>query len=112
MKLCNLQEAHGRGAKLKGTDLTLAAAERSVFTDADFSGARLSWSKFDLANLAGSRFERAVIEETTLHGADMKQTRLNDAQMISTGYHLTQFYGATWTDGKLCKKGSVGFCQK
>lgn len=81
-----LQKANLRGAYLYQTNLRGA-----YLYQADLRGAELNWAYLQEANLLDADL-RGVVD---IDGADLDGAKLG---------------GATWTDGKICKEGSIGKC--
>jgi uncharacterized protein YjbI with pentapeptide repeats len=79
---CNL-----RGANLSGLDLSGCNLSRAQLVGTQLAGANLSG-----ANLTGANLIDANLSGANLAGADLS--------------------GARWTDGTVCKAGSVGECRK
>ncbi len=81
----NLLALNLRGANLAGTCLAGVNLERADLTEANLkravlSGANLTLASVQLANLDGARMDGAIFDDTV------------------------------WTDGHVCRKGSVGRC--
>lgn len=80
---------------LKGADLMLANLE----------GAHLHAANLQNANLMMSNMQKTNLVDADLSGANLQGANLNGAILIKT-----KFDGATWTDGRICAKGSIGKC--
>lgn len=89
-------------ANLAGQDLAGARLARANLGEANLRGAHLTG-----ADLSGAQLGDAVLSDADLTEANLTRTILTGAYMINT--NLT---GATWTDGTVCKAGSVGKCEK
>lgn len=54
----------------------------------------------------------ADMRGSDLRGADFRQATLYKALLPSPEmYHGADFSGAMWVDGRICKKGSIGYCR-
>lgn len=80
---------------LKGADLMLANLE----------GAHMHAANLQNANLMMSNLQKVNLVDADLSGANLQGANLNGAILIQT-----KFDGATWTDGRICAKGSIGKC--
>ena len=80
---------------LKGANLMLANLEGSHLHAANLQGANLMMSNMKKVNLL----------DADLRGANLRGANLLDAILIQA-----KFDGATWTDGRICAKQSIGKC--
>ena len=64
-----------------------------------FYGANLVRANFKNSDLRGVSFERAV-----LHGAIFQGANMEPIKFMGISYYTT------WYNGKVCEKGSIGFC--
>jgi hypothetical protein len=63
----------------------------------DLYGASLRWANLSGADLSGADLSGADLSGANLSGADLQGAKLS---------------GATWTDGRVCKMGSIGTCRE
>lgn len=80
-----------RGADLRGLNLN----------GANLEGANLLESNLEGASLTGANLEDASCEKANLLKARLDGVKLDGANLD----------GATWSDGRVCKEGSVGVCK-
>jgi Pentapeptide repeats (8 copies) len=85
-----------RGADLRGLDLNAANLE----------GANLMG-----ANLEGVNLESSILDDASCEKANLKNARLHGASIDHATFDEADLQGATWIDGKVCKKGSIGICK-
>lgn len=96
-----LNESNLLGANLSGADMAYAEITESDLSYTNLEGVRLIG-----ANLNHSDLRYANLKDADLSYADLSNTLLAGANMTNT-----KFDNAIWTDGTLCKKGSIGSCQ-
>lgn len=94
---CDLRAADLRGmeladANLEGANLMGANLTGVTLTDATLEDASLEKANFSKANLKGASLDHATIDDAVFTGADLQDM--------------------TWTDGKVCGRGSIGVCKK
>jgi len=90
-----------RGADLRGVDLA----------DANMEGINLM-----NAILEGVNMEDAILDDAGLEKANLRNAKMHGASMDHASIDETDFKGAdlqdaTWIDGKVCKRGSIGVCK-
>ena len=105
------------GADLRGASLAGAQLENASFNDArlegaDLSGASLVNCDFNNARLAGARLSHAQIVNADFMAADLSRADLSEARLINAELMDARLAGATWTDGRHCRQGSVGTCRR
>jgi uncharacterized protein YjbI with pentapeptide repeats len=93
----DLSNANLSGAKLTKTDLSNANLTGANLTEADLSN----------ANLFGANLTNANLLKANLFGANLTDANLTGAHMFGAN-----FSNALWTDGTICKEGSIGKCRK
>jgi hypothetical protein len=104
-------------ASLKATKICLGCDLRG----ADLRGANLKQGNLEGANLMGANLEGAdltdaVLEDASLEKANLKKAVLFGASLDHATVDGADFSGAnledaTWTDNRVCKKGSIGVCK-
>ncbi len=87
---------------LSGRDLAGVNLSKAHLGAANLRGANLSG-----ANLSGAQLGDAVLSDANLTNVDLRGANLAGAYMFETNLS-----GATWTDGTICKAGSIGRCEK
>lgn len=120
-----------RNANLAGKDLHDGNYDTARLDGANLAGANLTGSSMQVANLTKANLSKAKLVHTHLHaaqlmGADLSGADLDGATMTKTfamganfkGANLAHtslqgadFSGAIWTDGHVCKEGSIGGCR-
>lgn len=118
------------GADLAGRDMHDLSAASIRLDGANLQGANLENAILQLANLKGANLMVANLQNAHLHGvnlqnanlmmANLKKVNLLDADL--TGANLrganldgaiiikARFDNATWPDGRVCAKDSIGEC--
>jgi len=94
-------------APLANTTLTGANLERANLLSANMSGANLSG-----ANLSGANCMNASLTGARLVNANMRSTNLTGANLSGVNLYSADLSLAVWTDGTICKEGSIGTCKK
>jgi len=90
------------GAKLNNFDMEYADLSSANLSGADLSNSMMGNTNLTKANLSGANLSGANLGFANLSGADVSKASL-------TNVFLDQ---ATWTNGKMCKIGSVGKCKQ
>ena len=111
----DMRDATMATMRLDGANLQGANLQRAILQLANLKGANLM-----LANLEGAHMHASNLQNANLMLANMQRVNLLDADLSGsnlTGANLTgailikaKFDNATWTDGRICAKGSVGEC--
>ena len=92
-------------ADLSGANLTFAYMAGANLSGANLARAYISWGNLSNADLGGANLTVAFLGNTNLAGANLSGANLTRANLA--GVNLS---GATWTDGSKCREGSVGEC--
>jgi len=118
------------GIKAAGKDLHEASMASARLDDANLQGANLSRAILQLANLQNANLMLSNLEHAHLHAvnlqnanlmlanlqhanlldADLSGANLKGANIQGTIFIQAKLDGATWTDGRICAKGSKGEC--
>lgn len=101
-KTNNCKKCDLSGAKLNNLDLEYADLSSANLSGADLSNSMLSNANFSNANFSGANLSGANLSFANLSGANVSKANL-------TNIFLDQ---ATWTNGKMCKIGSIGKCKQ
>jgi uncharacterized protein YjbI with pentapeptide repeats len=96
----NLSEVDAYHAKFVSAMLIKTNFKQADLTEADFSRADLTG-----ANLTGAKLVNAKLFRVKAKGAIFKDADMKNANLLHG-----DFTGATWTDGRICKEGSIGRC--
>jgi len=100
---CNLSFADLTGGlNLSGANLSGANLSDAYLSGANLSGANLSGANLSDANLYGGMLARANLSGAILTNVYLYGVNLDNVNLSST----------TWIDGKKCKPGSIGVCNK
>lgn len=94
-------------APLANTNLTRANLERANLFSANLSKANLSG-----ANLSGANCMNASLPGASLVSANLKSANLTGANLSGANLSGANLSLAVWTDGLICKEGSIGTCKK
>jgi len=118
------------GLNAPGLDMNHASMEKMRLDDSKLQRANFSFAILQLANLKGADLMLANLESAHMHAANLQNANLMMANMQKvnlldadlSGANLqganlngailikAKFDGATWTDGRICAKGSIGRC--
>lgn len=100
MRNMDLAGARLVGAILIGADLAYSQLNLADLRRADLSNARMTGASLRGADLRGAR----------LAGADLSYANLSDARLEGVVLSETRFDNTIWTDGRVCRPGSVAQC--
>ncbi|MBL1140719.1 MAG: pentapeptide repeat-containing protein [Proteobacteria bacterium] len=101
-----LTEATLNGANLMGVNLSGADMAYAVIKSSD-----LSYANLERVRLIGANLTQTDIRYANLKNADLSYADLTGAQLAGADLSNAQFNNTIWTDGRQCKKGSVGSCR-
>ncbi len=120
-KNCHFINLNAENQNLESAILTDAIFNESVLlganlTAADMAYAEINKSDLSYANLEDARMIGTSLKQTDLRYANMKNADLSYADLsgaLLAGANMknTKFDNTIWSDGKVCKKGSIGSCQ-
>lgn len=96
-----LNESNLLGVNLSGADMAYAEIQSSDLSYANLEGVRL----------LGADLKQTDLRYSNLKNADLSYADLSGAMLAGANMSNANFENAIWTDGRLCKKGSVGSCQ-
>lgn len=109
------------GVDLSGADMTNMRLSRADLEGARLERADLSYSELAVARLRNARLGGAVLVGAALRGADLggadlaganlSYADLTGADLTGTNLSAATLDQAIWTDGSVCRPGSVGRCQ-
>ena len=118
-------EANLEGVDMHNASMPTMRLDRANLMRANLSGAILQLSNLQGAKLTFANLERAHLHAVNLQGADLKFANLSKASLLDADLRGADLLGAnldgtvliqaklddaTWTDGRICAKGSVGTC--
>ena len=78
----------------------------------DLTQAELAGDNLNGANVTNADLTGAVLTQTNLTGANLGGANLTGANVSSAILTGANFSLATWTDGTMCRNGSIGQCVK
>lgn len=105
MATMRLDGANLQGANLQRAILQLANLKGANLMLADLEGAHMHATNLQDANLMLANMQKVNLLDADLSGANLRGANLNGAILIKA-----KFDNATWTDGRVCAKGSIGEC--
>jgi uncharacterized protein YjbI with pentapeptide repeats len=108
----NLSQANLIHALLSGANLTGAGLGSADLTGANLAGVNLFQANLTGAVLCGVNLSRANLTGANLRGADLYGADLTGANLFQADLTGANLRGTTWTDGKVCKAGANGGCDK
>ena len=106
-KLSTLE--HKRG-NLRGSNFISANLYNSDINGANLSGTNLGRSNLKQTNLQGANLQGADLTRADLREAVLFEANLTGALLEDTKLIGTVLKGAVWTNGQICKDGSLGKC--
>ncbi len=77
---------------------------------ADLRGMNLGGANLEGANLLGANLEGANLEGANLEDASCEKVNLLKSRLDGIKLEGANLEDAIWSDGRVCKKGSVGSC--
>lgn len=106
----DLQAATLRNAFMAGSNLQASNLSNADIAYANLSLTNLKGTRFDGADLRGVNLRRADLRRASLVGADLSFADMTGANLTGANLEGTVLSNTIWTDGKICKQGSVGRC--
>ena len=111
----SLHKADLRGAilryvSMREADLSSAQLGRADMSYSKFSNANLSQADLRAASMVGAALDNATLVRSDLAGADLSQANLSGADLRGSDLQGAILDGAVWTNGRICRDGSVGHC--
>jgi uncharacterized protein YjbI with pentapeptide repeats len=106
MKSSNLKDAVLNESKLLGVNLS-----DSDMAYAEIRASDLSYANLERVRLIGANLEKTDLRYANLKDADLSYADLSGAKLAGANTINTRFDNTIWTNGQLCKKGSIGTCQ-
>ncbi len=112
---CDKQGIWLAGVNLSGAALARTRLNSAQLSEADLSYAKLPDADLSFANLTGAKLVSADLKNTDLSHAELREANLRyadlrGANLLDTGLQGAALDYATWSDGRVCKTGSVGQC--
>lgn len=101
----NLEKADLRNKDLRYKDLHGANLRAADLRGADLYGANLSGANLCCAKVKGTNFTSSDLTQANLSYIDFRGVMLIEVTLTKAF-----FENAIWTNGKRCKKGSIGKC--
>jgi uncharacterized protein YjbI with pentapeptide repeats len=96
-----LIEANLLGANLLNADMAYAEVKKSD----------LSYANLENVRLIGANLTQTDLRYANLKDADLSYADLTGALLAGANLSNAQFNNTIWTNGQLCKKGSIGSCR-
>jgi len=110
MNHASMEKMRLDGSKLQRANFSFAIMQLVNLKDADLMLANLENTHLHAANLQGANLMMANLQKSNLLDADLSGANLQGANLNGAILIKAKFDGATWTDGRVCAKGSVGKC--
>ena len=110
MNHASMEKMRLDGAKLQRANFSYAIMQLINLKGADLMLANLENTHLHAANLQGANLMMANLQKSNLLDADLSGANLRGANLNGAILIKTKFDGATWTDGRVCAKGSIGKC--
>ena len=105
MATMRLDGANLQGANLQRAILQLANLKGANLMMANLEGAHMHATNLQDANLMLANLQKVNLLDANLTGANLRGANLTGAILIKA-----RFDNATWTDGRICAKQSIGGC--
>jgi uncharacterized protein YjbI with pentapeptide repeats len=111
----SLRRITGLNLDASRSDVAKADFTYAVLTNASFAGANADDAKFASAALVGADLSAAKLTKVDLTNADLtnavlRRANLRGATLTGAVLDGADFSDATWTDGRICREGSIGRC--
>lgn len=110
MNHASMEKMRLDGAKLQRANFSYAIMQLVNLKGADLMLANLANTHLHAANLQGANLMMANLQKSNLLDADLSGANLRGANLNGAILIKAKFDGATWTDGRVCSKGSIGKC--
>ena len=107
----NLQSSILTDAKLNESNLLGVNLSGSDMAYAEIRASDLSYANLEGARLIGANLKKTDLRYANLKDADLSYADLSGALLAGANTINTRFDNTIWTNGQLCKKGSIGTCQ-
>jgi uncharacterized protein YjbI with pentapeptide repeats len=111
MKHSSMEKMRLDGAKLQRANFSYAIMQLINLKGADLMLANLEGAHLHAANLQKANLMLANMKKVNLVDADLSGANLQGANIMGAILIQAKFDGATWTDGRICAKGSIGECR-
>ncbi len=118
---CNFIKLNAENQNLELAILTDATLNESKLLGANLSGSNLayaeiaesdlSYANLESVRLIGANLKHTDLRYANLKDADLSYADLSNALLAGANMTNTRFDNAIWTDGQICKKGSIGSCR-
>ncbi len=95
-----LNESNLLGVNLSGADMAYAEITKSD----------LSYSNLENVRLIGANLQSSDLRYANLKNADFSFADLSNVLLAGADLSNVKFDNTLWTDGRICKKGSIGTC--
>lgn len=105
MTTMRLDKANLQGANLSHCILQLTSFKGANLMLVNFEGSHMHAVNLVNANLSMANLSKVNLMDADLSGANLLGANLNGAILLKA-----KFDNATWTDGRICAKGSIGKC--
>lgn len=110
MNHASMEKMRLDGSKLQRANFSFAIMQLVNLKGADLMLANLESAHMHAANLQGANLMMANMQKVNLLDADLSGANLQGANLNGAILIKAKFDGATWTDGRICAKGSIGEC--
>ncbi len=111
MKYSSMEKMRLDGAKLQRANFSYAIMQLINLKGADLMLANLEGAHLHAANLQKANLMLANMKKVNLVDADLSGANLQGANIMGAILIQAKFDGATWVDGRVCSKGSIGECR-
>ena len=102
-----LTDAKLNNAKLLGVNFSGSDMAYVEIVDSD-----LSYANLEGVRLIGSNLSKSDLRYANLKNADLSYANLTGAFLAGANMDNVQLSNTIWVDGQVCKKGSIGSCEK
>ena len=114
--LCAFDDAQLKGLRKSNNcvkcDLTNAKLGNLDLSYADLSSANLSGADLSNSTFYSANLSKADLTGANLTGANLYDANLTGANLSKANLARANLYNAVWTNGKTCRKGSLGECKQ
>ncbi|MCU7905399.1 MAG: pentapeptide repeat-containing protein [Candidatus Thiodiazotropha sp. (ex Epidulcina cf. delphinae)] len=112
----DMHESSLASARLDRSNFARANFSRSIFQLANLKDTNLMLSNLEYAHMHGVNLQNANLMLANLTGAslfdaDLSGANLRGANLLGAILIKAKLDNATWTDGRVCAKGSIGECR-
>lgn len=107
----NLTSSNLMGAHLHGANISNSSFMHGNLQYVDLGHAKVINVSFSEATLKGSNLRQSTLDGINFIGTDLSYADFRGAKLIDVNFSQARLDFAIWTDGRVCKEGSIDVCK-